>query len=494
MQRLSTVRLGSSAWVPCAVAMIAVTAGVGIAHGYLLPVSLAIALGIALVAGVVDWRRWTRVLLLYLPFSGVLILAAYPRTVVPLLLKDVVFVIPIYIGFAAGLLNGGERTSPARVPIVFLSLFMLLVLAQILNPGIPNLLTGVIGAKVWLLYIPLCFVGYHLIETQEDLIHMLRWMSLVAAVPAAIGLLESVLVYAGHADLVYHLYGRAASAVTQEFAQLSYGRGSALRRVPSIFSSVTQYFDFLMAALAVSYSSWRARRIRRERSLSAAAIVLLILAATFLSGARGAFIFVPLAVVVTVLLDHRERIGMQRIAAAGWKLAALVVALLTTAAAIGTTGAGILSTTWSTLVFEVNDLVVTGFSRALSLTWLGLGTGVDTAASRYASAGQATVPGVGGLWYEGWYVKALLELGVVGLILIVVILSIIARAMLRQHRTLNDPAIAAISASFIAFFVWGAAAGLKGQYLDFDPVNVYFWLFVGIVFKLGTLDGREDTR
>ncbi|MGA8805558.1 MAG: hypothetical protein WB866_12795, partial [Solirubrobacterales bacterium] len=32
---------------------------------------------------------------------------------------------------------------------------------------------------------------------------------------------------------------------------------------------------------------------------------------------------------------------------------------------------------------------------------------------------------------------------------------------------------------------------VKAQYLDFDPLNLYFWLFTGILFKIAVLDRAE---
>ena len=45
----------------------------------------------------------------------------------------------------------------------------------------------------------------------------------------------------------------------------------------------------------------------------------------------------------------------------------------------------------------------------------------------------------------------------------------------------------------VAFLVWNLVYGIKGQYMDFDPINVYFWLFAGILMKLPALESvRPD--
>ena len=55
------------------------------------------------------------------------------------------------------------------------------------------------------------------------------------------------------------------------------------------------------------------------------------------------------------------------------------------------------------------------------------------------SAKRTSSGGVGGTWYESWYVKALLELGVAGLVILVLLLGALATRALMQHRRLRDP-------------------------------------------------------
>jgi hypothetical protein len=42
--------------------------------------------------------------------------------------------------------------------------------------------------------------------------------------------------------------------------------------------------------------------------------------------------------------------------------------------------------------------------------------------------------------------------------------------------------------------IWNVIYCLKGQYFDLDPLNVYFWLFVGLLFKLPALDAEPAER
>ena len=48
-----------------------------------------------------------------------------------------------------------------------------------------------------------------------------------------------------------------------------------------------------------------------------------------------------------------------------------------------------------------------------------------------------------------------------------------------------------MASAILGLMIWGVVYTVKAQYLDFDPLNLYFWLFTGILFKLAVLD-RED--
>jgi len=50
-----------------------------------------------------------------------------------------------------------------------------------------------------------------------------------------------------------------------------------------------------------------------------------------------------------------------------------------------------------------------------------------------------------------------------------------------------------VSAAILALMGWVLIYCLKAQYFDLDPINVYFWLFAGILMSLPRLERREPT-
>jgi hypothetical protein len=482
LRRLTIARPAPDAVLALQVAVLAPLLGAVIGVGRSVTVAAVVLLSLAFAVGMTDWRRPVYGLLLYLPFSGIPYVLLFPDARASTLLKDALFVLPAYAGFVAYAASRRRRVGERTIPGVLLALFATLVVVQIFNPGSPGLLVGAIGAKVWLLYVPLCYLGYHLVEDRGQLAGLLRLMSVVAVVPAVVGIVEAVLLRSGRYDLVYGWYGGAAQSVTQGFTEFTLSGGGSLRRVPSTFSFVAQYFSFTAAMVAVTYAWWRATPTR-TRSTTRCAVWLLLLLAGLLSGARAAFLFLPLLMALILTLEGRTaRFAFARLVAPAMLLLGLAAAVL------GTTASGVLGHATEVGVEEFGHVFVDGFRQALSRTLMGLGTGVDTNAARFAFGQTDRFVGVDGIWYESWYVKALLELGVAGLVILALLFGTLVVKALSQHGRLRDPGLKVVSASLIGLLLWNLMFNIKAQYLDIDPMNVYFWLLLGVLLKLPKLD------
>lgn len=459
--------------------------GLVIARGFGQIAAALVVAAVALALGARSWRASMYGLLFYLPVSGIPIIVLYPDTSPALLAKDVLFVLPAYVGFAAYALRNGPRPGPRPRGKILLVLLALTVVGQTANAALTNPLVGLIGAKVWLGYLPLYFLGFWLVRGRADLRRLLAAMSLAALVPVVVGLLEAMLIYSGNPGVVYRFYGDAAASVTQDFAQFEYAGGGSLRRISSTFSFVTQYYVFTSAMVAVVYAWWRFSLHGTRWSFSGYLAWAGVICAGFLTGARGAFVFIPLLVGLILVLEHGSRVltPLRLLAPAAMFVAAVTV--------IGAGTAEIFFGTINLGLEEVRDSLVGGMGKAFDLTWAGLGAGVDTNAARYASGDAAQFPAVGGTWYESWWVKVQLELGVTGLALVLAATVAFLIGGIRAHRRLRDPRLKSVSASLFAFVLWTLIYGTKGQYLDLDPANVYFWLFAGVLMRIWTLEQTE---
>ena len=460
----------------------------------------AILLGVAvlfagaLLLGLRSWRLAIVALLVYIPVSGIAIDLAYGHRLergVAVLAKDFLFIVPAYAGFVVWAWRRRERVDFPGAPILLLFALAAIVVAQAFNPSLPEPFVGLVGVKVWLFYVPLLFLGYHLVRTKAELYRLFGLMTLLAIVPAAIGLIEAAFIYGGRGDLVYRIYGDAAGAVTQEYVGLELPGGGQLRRIPSTFSSFYQYYLFLAVMLAVGYAWWRGRRLGRRQALLAAAAWLVLFAASFLTGVRAAFFMTPFLLALVLLLEGRSGVRF----AVRWlvPVAAVVLALVTIVP--GSHLLGVWTETADVGRQEFWDVIVDSGREAVSLTVFGLGSGIDSIASRYAYGSEAewqeAIFPLLGRWHESWYVKAWLELGAVGLAIVLALLVTLVVRGVRAHFALRDPSLRVASAALLAVVIWSIVYAVKGQYLDLDPLNVYFWLFAGVLFKLPALEEPE---
>lgn len=451
-----------------------------IAAGAARPAAALLVLVVATVIGVQSWRLAVFLALAYLPVEGVLWVALYPHTAPAALAKDFLFVIPAYIGFFYSCTKSKRSFLFPGFPLLPVVLLAGLVVVEIFNPRLDSMLVGLVGAKVWLFYIPMAFLGYHLIRNRGDLDRLLKVMCLTAIIPAVVGITEAVLYYTGHSSFVYSLYGSAASAATQGFAAINVG-GAGFRRVPSTFSFVAQYYIFMTSMVAVGYAWWRRAPTGSLTRHWRLAVWLLFLVAALTSGARGALAFVPLLLIAILLIDGR--LGVSSIG----PIAALAAGLALMVALVGASATGTVSDIVTNARVQIHSVFITGLREASHHIFLGSGTGSDTNAARYVSGSFSATGG----WQESYLAKSILELGIVGLALIATVFGSIIVRGLRLRRRLRDPGLIAMASAILGLMIWGVVYTVKAQYLDFDPLNLYFWLFTGILFKLAALDRVE---
>lgn len=424
------------------------------------------------------WQRGVVMLLAYLPFAGVVTLSFYPESY-PILFKDFFFVIPAYLAFWT---VGRDKSSPVRVPqaVRFAMLALaVLVLAQSFNPELENLMVAAIGAKIWLFYLPLVYLAFELIRTRDDLVRLLRLMVALTWVPCTVGIVEWVASMSfGYQETMYAIYGDAAEGATQNFAVFSVG--GEFYRIPSTFTFVAQYFAYTLAMVVPAYALSRLDDSGFWRQVGWATMWLAVLA-SFMSGARAAYLFMPMLLFFIY--------GLERGFTGAFKIAIMLPPVLFAALYFAGISPGALFDLMRELLFMYSsDIAVQGLEDAIDIAPLGTGTGMNTGAARYALADPESMIGI-----ENYYAKAVVELGVIGLMAVVgLFIALLVRGYGIQ-RGLRDPGLRSCAIAILAFLAMMVLNSFKGWLIDLDPINVYFWLFAGILLKLGHLEATQPT-
>ena len=418
---------------------------------------------------IMNWRRGLWGLCLYMPFGGAITLYMHPNKL-PLLAKDLLFVVPAYIAF---FLFNTRLLRQAPIPqgvLICLGAMAVIVLLQTLNPGILHWMVAAIGVKVWLFYVPLLWLAGAFVRTEADLVRFLRVMVAIAIVPCTIGLLQWFgSATFGYQETITAFYGDRAANATQGFASFSYG--GDYFRIPATFTFTSQYFGYTWAMIAMSYALMRVDPSASWRRFSLLMMGIFIVAA-ILSGARSALVFVPILLILIVFLDQR----LTGIVAGVVLMPVLVLSSLYLG---GIDPLAVFSATQILVSNYGRDLVLANLIDAIWNHPLGIGTGMNTGPARHAFGDIQVLT-----YLESYYAKAIVELGFFGGAAILATWAALIVYSLRVVRQMRDPALKGAAAAFTAFFIALAIHSGKGWQVDYDPVNVYFWLFAGFVFKL----------
>jgi hypothetical protein len=432
------------------------------------------------------WRRGIYGLILFLPFAGIPSILLYPAPPIITQIKDLVFVIPTYIGFALWrhTHRGRYRILFPGAPTALICVFALMAAIQLMNPALVNPLVGVIGLKVRLFYIPLFYIGYQLIDSQARLFSLARMMVIIAMVPAIVGLVQAVLVYSGHPDLAYQPYGAAARSVTQNFSRIGVTEEVGHFRVPSTFTFVTQYWTFLFAMMPVSYAMLARATYERHSTRGWYTVALgVIVVAALACGARAAFLLMPALFAISAILEGK----WQRV----WKpLVAVSAGFVGLAGLMGLSTGRLASYAGEVIgYYASSEGLLSELIQAFSLTWLGQGPGMSTGPARFAFPRDAT--GTGLVGFEGFYALVVTEYGIVGLMLVVLLFSTILMTGYRRMKALSDPVLRPFASGFLAFLGIMVVYLFKGSFIDYDSLNVYFWLYAGMLMKLPALQQQD---
>jgi len=179
--------------------------------------------------------------------------------------------------------------------LVALSLFIWIGVVQIFNPHSPSFVYGLLGVKLYYYYIPLMFLGYAIIETEEDLRRFLVINLGLAGIIALLGIIQSIVgltflnpaVLAPDLEVLGNLTRRAPIS------------GVLVSRPTSVFVSDGRFASYmtLMFIMGTGAAGYLLMRTRKGRVVVFLSIALSAVGGV-MSGSRGAFLYIAGSAVV----------------------------------------------------------------------------------------------------------------------------------------------------------------------------------------------------
>ena len=241
--------------------------------------------GAVTVAMLNDWRRG-----LYLLFAWILFedfVRKYLGNNMAIYFAKDGLAIVLYLSFFRARIakRVDEFKIPFRVPLL---IFFWFCLIQMFNPASTSIFYGILGMKIYFLYVPLIYVGYALIESEEELRRFFAFTCALILVVAALGLAQSIIGPTFLNPKVLQEDIRDFST-TYRAAPIS---GLIAYRPTSVFVSAGRFQDFLIAAWMISlgFGEYLLLRTRRSRTLVFTTLGV-VAAASLMSASRGVFMW-----------------------------------------------------------------------------------------------------------------------------------------------------------------------------------------------------------
>ena len=423
-----------------------------------------------------DWRVSVKTALYVVVLEGALRKWVLPQaSELIYFLKD-----GILLGAYIGYFNrerAAFRHLTARGGILGLLMAMVFILFfEVLNPALNSVLVGILGAKGYLLYIPLAFLLPDLFRSTEELQRYLRWYLLFCILVCLLGIAQ----FFAPADSALNVY--APSEVETEVVAFEEGNV----RVTGTFPFLAGYGVYLTLCLSLLFALLIHQR-RWNWRLAMGATLLLIIVNSFMTGSRGVVLSAVILLAGFVVYSLFEKSPRSR---------ALSVVLIVACGLCGLASIKVFPTAVEAFISRatgdsdsVTQRIGNGFLEPLlGLQYSGVsgyGAG-STQVACFALRDQLHLgpPAAYPPPAEGEMLRVALELGAFGFLVWYALRLYFLWRLLRITRTLRHPVLRHLA---VAAFLFHALV-FNGQLVTNTAVGVFYWFLAGFAFLLPKLD------
>jgi hypothetical protein len=440
------------------------------------------------------WRLGVFLLLVWLPLED-LVRKYRGNNMSVYFAKDLLAAVA-YGAFLFAVMKRRERLF--RPPFwLALVAFTALGVVQIFNPRSPSIFYGLLGVQMYFIYIPLLFLGYALVSDQDDLGRFLNLNLKIGCAVACVGIIQA----SGHSTFLNPANLAPAIQILGHLTRYAPGMNAVLQAPPSVFVSQGRYANYLELMFTVALGAAAFQLFRRRSTVWTYLALAVLAVAIFLSGSKGALVYSLITVAsfgAALLWGVRgqswisTRLGkiMRRTAialAAGFCLFIALFPNLTSS-----WGQYYYELLWpdsahSVLAGRIGSYPLSEFEKTFQYPhWAtGYGTGTASLGGQYVTADFHAPPSPVG-WVENGFGVILIEMGILGPILWIVMGGAIVISGWKLTRRLASTPLYPVALCFLWFafwvffpFTWGSMT----TYQNF-VVNAYLWLLVGILFRL----------
>lgn len=408
-----------------------------------------------------------------------------------------------YISLLMAIRKGREQTF--RPPFLFfLGLFVWLGVVQMFNQNSPHILYGFLGFKTYFYYMPLMFVGYALIRTDEDLRKFLVASTALAGLIALLGVIQAIV---GHSFLNPEVLAPELRDLGK-LDKVSPISGQIFSLPSSVFVSAGRFAFFLILASSLTLGTVGYLLLHSKRGRVIAFVSLgLVTTATLFSGSRGALLYVlgTTAALPAAFLwgapwrwrqAHRMVKAIRRsVIFLGLGLAGFF--LLFPEAAAPRIAFYLETLLPSSSAFEIEhrtwDYPIENLMGAFANPNWVLGNGIGTASLGMQYVAKLTGVPAPQIWVEEGFGQLILEMGIVAPFLWVLFTGAILYFGWKTAHGLRQTRFFPIGFAIVwyAFLIfYPVTYGGLNAYQNYVN-NAYLWLLIGVLFALPKLQATN---
>jgi hypothetical protein len=449
-----------------------------------------------------SWRRGFYLFIIWMLFED-LARKYLGNNLVLFFAKDVLLAL-VFFSFLLAARRDRERVFRPSF-LLPLAVFFWLGAIQLFNQNSPHILYGLLGIKVYFYYVPLMFVGYALIRNDEDL---RKFLALNVGLGGLIGLLGIIQAIVGH----NFLNPTKLAPELMELGELDKVTplSNQLFSLPtSVFVSNGRFANYLMFVFIFSFGAagYLLLHTRRSRKLVFLSIAI-VGVAVFFSGSRGALMFVLISAIALVA-------GLLWGAPWRWQQAHRLVKVIRRSAIVATVALAAALFVFpeeagSRIAFYAETLLPNSQAFAVrTRSWdypiqnllfafdgpnwvFGNGIGTASLGTQYVAKVLHQPPP--NVWVEEGYGVLIVELGIVAPFLWIAWTAALLLAAWKVVRELRETRFFPIGFAIFWYaflLLYPLTYGSLASYQNYIG-NAYFWLLVGVLFKLPVILGDQS--
>jgi hypothetical protein len=462
-------------------------------------VGMAVVAGASVLAILNNWKKGLYLLLTWILFED-LARKFLGNNMAIYFAKDFLLAV-VYLSFFISWRRKDRGVETFRPPfLVSLLALVFFGIMQIFNPGSTSIFYGLMGIRLYFLYMPLLLVGYSLVDSERALQRFFFVNLSLVVVIVCLGIAQSII---GPRFLNPAVMAEDIRLLSETYrvAPIS---GLSVYRPTSVFVSLGRFGNLLIVSWLMVFGFSGYLLVRRGRGRIFVFTALAVTAAgCVMSSSRGVFMWTTVSSIVGAIAflwgapwrqgeALRVLRALQRI---GLGIALAVVLLLSTYPDAFLGRLAVYSETLdprsasSELAHRTRDYPLQNFLAAFDYPrWpYGYGIGTISLGGQYVTRIFHAPPPVGSV--ESGFGALIVEMGIGGLILWIIMSSAIVFSGWRVVKKLKGSplfplAFMILLYSFILLFPM-TFTGIQG-YQDFI-LNSFLWLLLGILFRLPKL-------